>query len=147
MIPAETKKISFHYLVKPFYFPNRTQLKYYILKLLKKEGHTPEYINYIFCDDEYLLELNRQHLQHDTYTDIISFELSPKGEPILADIYISTSRVAENAREFQTGFLNELHRVIFHGALHLCGYKDKTKKDQEKMRAMEEFHLERYFRA
>ena len=137
--------IRFHFLVKPFFFPNRTRLKEFLHKLTHKEGKTVEAINYIFCDDAYLLLLNRTHLQHDTYTDIITFELSEAGEALLAEIYISVERVKDNAREFSAPFLTELHRVIFHGALHLCGYKDKTEVDVVKMRAMEEHLLHTYF--
>ena len=137
--------IRFHFLVKPFFFPHRTRLKEFLYKLTHKQGKSVKTINYIFCDDAYLLSLNRSYLQHDTYTDIITFELSEAGDPLLADIYISVERVKENAREFHATFLMELHRVIFHGALHLCGFKDKTEKDVVQMRAMEELMLKQYF--
>lgn len=104
-----------------------------------------EAINYIFCDDAYLLKINQQYLYHDTYTDIITFQLSPKGQALLSDIYISVERVRENASLFNTSIKRELHRVIFHGALHLCGYKDKTKADALKMRMAEEKALNLYF--
>ena len=106
----------------------------------KKEGE----INYIFCDDEYLLQLNQQHLKHNTYTDIITFPLSSKGEPLIAEIYISIDRVKENAEKFKVPFLHELYRVIFHGALHLCGYKDKGKAEVGLMRKKEDQYLKRY---
>jgi rRNA maturation RNase YbeY len=89
--------------------------------------------------------LNKTHLNHDTYTDIITFELSPKNEALIADIYISVERVKENAQSFTTSFQKELHRVIFHGALHLCGYKDKSKKQSQLMRFKEEENLILYF--
>lgn len=112
--------------------------------MLKKEGRSIEAINYIFCTDAYLLEINKTHLKHDTYTDIITFELSGKGDAIISDIYISVERVRENATTFRTSFLDELCRVIFHGALHLAGYKDKSKADSALMRQMEEDWLKLY---
>lgn len=94
-------------------------------------------INYIFCDDEYLLQLNLQYLNHDTLTDIITFDYV-EGKILSGDIYISVERVRENAQIFKTTFDNELVRVLAHGVLHLCGYKDKTKKDAALMRSKEE---------
>ena len=103
-------------------------------------------MNYIFCSDEYLLEVNNNFLQHDFYTDIITFDLSlSKTSPTIGEIYISVDRVKENAITHKTSFELELHRVIFHGALHLCGYKDKTKKDALLMRDKEEDCLSMYF--
>ena len=139
------KKIQFHYLVKPFSFSNRTRLKQSLLKLFKREGKRVEHINYIFCTDSYLLQINKSFLNHDSYTDIITFELSKKGTPLLADIYISIERIKENAANFKVPFTKELHRVVFHGALHLCGYKDKKKEERELMRKMEEKYLNLYF--
>ena len=137
--------IHFHYLVPPFHFSNRSGLKRFLYKQLKVEGKSIDSINYIFCDDAYLLQINQQYLKHDTLTDIITFELSPKTQPLLSDIYISVERIKENAKLYQTSFIKELHRVIFHGALHLVGYKDKTKKDSELMRMMENKWLNEYF--
>lgn len=137
-------KIRFHFLNNQFHFPQRTELKSFLLKQLYKEGKQVEAINYIFCDDNYLLEVNKQYLNHDTFTDIITFELSPKSGPLLSDIYISWERVRENAKEFKSTFRRELHRVIFHGALHLAGYKDKTARDEALMRAKEEEYLSSY---
>jgi len=145
MISANSGIIYFYFLIKPFFFPHRSRLKSFLKQLFKKEGKEVETINYIFCTDAYLLELNKTHLNHNTYTDIITFELSPKGEPLTADIYISVARVKENAATFHTSFQRELHRVIFHGALYLCGYKDKTKEQSQQMRAKEELYLNHYF--
>lgn len=103
-------------------------------------------IHYIFCSDDYLLEINRQHLQHDYYTDIITFGLSDPGQPIQAEVYISIDRVRDNARQLNYSIKEELHRVVFHGALHLCGYKDKRAKDQRIMRKMEDKYLRLYFK-
>jgi probable rRNA maturation factor len=145
MVQANKQQINFHFLTPPFFFTKRKDLKKFLLSLFKREGKSVETINYIFCTDAYLLELNKTHLDHDTYTDIITFELSPKDEPLLADIYISVERVRENAGAYNTSLKKELHRVIFHGALHLCGYKDKTKSQAQQMRAMEELCLHKYF--
>lgn len=101
-------------------------------------------LTYIFCDDEYLLSINQQFLQHDTLTDIITFDLTESDSEVNAEIYISTDRVRENAIRYEAPYPHELHRVIFHGALHLCGYKDKKKADQQLMREMESRCLEKY---
>ena len=103
-------------------------------------------INYIFCDDQYLHEINLKYLSHDTYTDIISFDNSV-GNTLHGDIFISTERVEENALGFNTEFNEELKRVMIHGVLHFCGYKDKTEREQDLMRRKEEekmklFHVE-----
>ena len=141
----EINNIHFHYLTQPFHFTNRNHLKTYLQKVAKREGYRIDTINYIFCNDAYLLEINKQYLNHDTYTDIITFQLNPKGEALLSDIYISVERVKENALLHNTTFTQELHRVIFHGLLHLCGYKDKNKKDLEEMRNQENRCLNNYF--
>jgi rRNA maturation RNase YbeY len=101
-------------------------------------------MNYIFCSDKYLLSINQQFLNHDTYTDIITFGLHDKGTPVVAEVYISTERVKENAATHGVTYTNEMLRVLFHGALHLCGYKDKRKSDVLTMRAKEDAYLKRY---
>jgi rRNA maturation RNase YbeY len=113
-----------------------------ILSENKKEGE----INYIFCDDDYLLEINRQYLDHDTLTDIISFDYS-FGNEIIGDIFVSVERVKENASDYKVTFHEEIQRVLVHGILHYCGYKDKTESDELVMRSKEEekmkmFHVE-----
>lgn len=146
MIDAQ-KKVRFHFLTKGFSLKNRGRLKQFLVELCRKEGQKVEAINYIFCDDQYLLDINKTYLKHDTYTDIVTFQLSGKGEPLLADIYISIERVKENAGNFKVSFRSELHRVIFHGALHLCGYKDKNKAQAAEMRRKENEWMERFFQA
>lgn len=101
-------------------------------------------VTYVFCNDDYLLRINQQYLNHDTLTDIITFDLSEHRDELVAEIYISTERVAENAGSFGVSYQQELHRVIFHGALHLCGLKDKTKSQQEAMRRAENECLTQY---
>jgi probable rRNA maturation factor len=137
--------VNFHQLTK-VNLQNRKALKAFIPQLFEKEGKVFESLTYIFCTDEYLLEVNNNFLQHDFYTDIITFDLSiSKTSPTIGEIYISVDRVKENAITHQTTFELELHRVIFHGALQLCGYKDKTKKDALLMRDKEEDCLSMYF--
>ena len=147
MANIDVNRVQFRYIDTSFYFPNRTRLKFFLMERLHREGFKAEAINYIFCTDEYLLILNQEYLKHDTYTDIITFALSPKGQPLISDIYISIDRVRENAKSFNKAFIHELHRVVFHGVLHLSGYKDKTKSDALRMREMEEKYLGLYFRS
>jgi probable rRNA maturation factor len=111
-------------------------LSHWISKIILHENHELGDLTYVFCDDAYLHKLNLQFLNHDTLTDIISFDNS-LGKQIHGEIYISVERVKENAGTYQVAFLEELHRVIIHGVLHFCGYKDKTKKQQETMSCKE----------
>ena len=136
--------VLFHFL-RPCTLSNREGLKKFILSIFKKEKRVLEKLDIIFCDDEYLLGLNRQFLQHDFYTDILSFPLSVANQPLIAEIYISVDRVRENALNTGASFKEELHRVIFHGVLHFCGYKDKSNADKKTMRLMEEKYLKAYF--
>lgn len=103
-------------------------------------------LTYIFCSDEYLLGMNRQFLNHDTLTDIITFDMSENKDELLGEIYISAERVRENAIKFGVTYNDELHRVIFHGALHLCGFADKKEADKQQMRKMEDKCLGAYFK-
>lgn len=137
--------ISFHFLYRQFKLTNRKFLKSFIGELLQCEGKSVDHISYIFCDDAYLLEINREYLKHHTYTDIITFSLASPKEPLVADIYISIPRVRENAESLKLSFNSELHRVLFHGALHLSGYKDKTAHEERVMRSKEDFYLRQYF--
>ena len=114
--------------------------------LFKKEKASLTSLNFIFCSDEYLLEINQQFLKHNFYTDIISFNLAANNEPVEGEIYISLDRVRENAGELNQSFKTELHRVIFHGALHLCGYMDKRPADILVMRKKEDEYLKSYFK-
>ena len=108
----------------------------WIEDVIEKEGASLGEINYIFCDDLYLHKINVEYLNHDTYTDIISFDYS-LGKTLNGDIYISTERVLENSQTFNVTFREELHRVIIHGILHYAGYKDKTEEEKEQMRTKE----------
>lgn len=102
-------------------------------------------LSYIFVTDDYLLNMNQSYLKHDTYTDIITFDLSEKNtSEIIGEIYISIDRVLENAEKEKVKYKHELYRVMIHGALHLCGFKDKTKKDKSEMTEQENIWLEKY---
>ena len=125
---------------------DRNRLKRFLVAIFKKEKKTLAELQYVFCSDPYLLEINRQFLHHDYYTDIVTFNLADKDQPTLGEIYISINRVRDNAETFDSTVTQELHRVIFHGALHLCGYKDKTAREEQQMRRMEEKYLRLYER-
>ncbi len=111
--------------------------------VIKSEGFKEGDINYIFCDDDYLFKLNKTFLKHNTFTDIISFDYSI-GKQIHGDIYISIDRVSENATKFKVKFLEELQRVMIHGILHYCGYKDKLESEKIQMREKENHYLAKY---
>ncbi|OSZ81356.1 rRNA maturation RNase YbeY [Chitinophagaceae bacterium IBVUCB2] len=143
-MPSKSK-VCFFFEKKGFVLQNRAELKAFIEILFKKEKKKLASINYIFCSDKRLLEINQQFLRHDYYTDIITFDLS-EAEATQAEIYISIDRVKENAKNEGVSFRSELLRVIFHGALHLCGYKDKTKTESNIMREREGFYLLSYFK-
>jgi rRNA maturation RNase YbeY len=145
-MPVINARIQFHF-IQPVSLEERTRLKQFIVTLFQKEKKKLAELQYIFCSDPYLLEINRQFLQHDFYTDIITFPLSDPGQPISGEIYISVDRVRDNTREFGSSLKKELHRVIFHGALHLCGYKDKSPQDEKLMREMEDKYLALYDRS
>lgn len=112
-----------------------------------RKGTRKSDLTYIFCSDEHLLQMNQQFLQHDTFTDIITFDLSEGDDVLTGEIYISVDRVKENAEKFDTSYKDELHRVIFHGALHLCGFKDKKTADKTIMRAKEDESIAAYNKA
>jgi probable rRNA maturation factor len=116
---------------------NRRKLRRFLVRLFKREGKPLESLNYIFCSDKELLKINKMYLKHNYYTDIITFDLSDQATTS-ADVYISTDRVRENARAFGTTYSKELLRVIFHGALHLCGYNDKTPNQKKTIRKKED---------
>ncbi len=135
-----------------FFFENtkiglrdRNHLKAFISKQIRSRGRKLENLNYIFCGDDALKNMNRVHLGHNYFTDIITFDLSESSKIIHAEIYISADRVRDNSRTFDSPVYRELHRVIFHGVLHLLGYQDKSEADIRKMREMENRWIEAYF--
>jgi rRNA maturation RNase YbeY len=125
---------------------SRTELKTFINKQCLKEGIHIETLQYVFCSDTFLLDINNRYLNHNFYTDIISFDLSEQKGRLIGDVYISIDRVKENAKTEGHLYMHELLRVIFHGALHFCGYKDKKPADQKIMRSMEDKWLKAYLK-
>jgi len=137
--------ISFNYETD-FELGNETLFSNWIAKIIESENKLEGEINYIFCDDDYLHKINLQYLNHDTLTDIISFDYS-EGNFLQGDIFISIERVQDNATDFNISLLEELKRVMAHGILHYCGYKDKSAEEEKIMRQKEEekmkmFHVE-----
>ena len=137
--------ISFNYETE-FELQNESDFSKWLSEVILSENKKEGEINYIFCADDYLLEINQQYLDHDTLTDIISFDYSV-GNEINGDIFVSVERVKENASDYKVTFHEEIQRVLVHGILHYCGYKDKTESDELIMRAKEEekmkmFHVE-----
>lgn len=138
------KKVSFHYADKQLNIADKTGIKSTVEKLFNLEKRKLDHIDYIFCSDDYLLEINKQYLQHDFYTDIVTFDLSENKEETIGEVYVSLDRIKDNAEKLQQPLKNETLRVIFHGALHLCGYKDKSDKDSKLMRSKEEEYIHLY---
>ncbi len=138
--------IDFNYL-NDFNLGKEEELRSWIQFVLDEEDRELGEISYIFCDDDYLLDINVKHLKHNTLTDIISFDYS-LGRVVSGDIYISVERVKENAGDRRVDFEDELHRVMIHGVLHYIGYRDKTDEDTREMRRKEDYYLSlRTFRA
>ena len=124
--------------------PEKKRLRNYLEDLFNREGRSLSFLNYVFCSDDFLLGINMEFLRHDYLTDIITFSYGGKNEPIEGEVYISIDRIKENEKAFKSGYNTELHRVIFHGALHLCGYKDKTTLQKIEMRRKEDIYLAGY---
>ena len=124
----------------------RTKLKSFINKQCLKEGIRIETLHYVFCSDAFVLDINKRYLNHNFYTDIISFDLSEQRGHLIGDVYISIDRVKENAKTGGNRYTHELLRVIFHGALHFCGYKDKKPAEMKTMRYMEDKWLKAYLK-
>lgn len=122
-----------------FHLENSSIHKKWLNFVASEENNGIDHLNYIFCSDDYLLKINKEHLNHNTFTDVITFEYATM--PIEGDIFISVDRIKENASEFNVSFMNELNRVMVHGLLHLLGYKDKTKEDKIEMTSKEDHYL------
>ena len=136
--------VSFHFL-KSITLDNRANLKAFLKKVAKKEGFILDSLEIVFCDDEYLLKINKGFLKHNYYTDIITFDLSEQHNHIVGELYISADTVKLNALELNQTIKKELHRVVFHGLLHLCGYKDKKPSEKKEMTSKENKYLALYF--
>ena len=141
----EIKNIFFFENYFSFTLKDRNRLKSFLHLLCRKEKHQLEEIRIIFCDRKEIREINNKFLKHNYDTDIISFPFSEKNKPIEAELYICIPRIKEQAKEWNCSFKEELHRVIFHGVLHLCGYNDKTPTEKLKMREKENHYLKEYF--
>ncbi|MFK7755527.1 MAG: rRNA maturation RNase YbeY [Flavobacteriales bacterium] len=137
-----SNSIHFYNADHPYVLRHKTAIKAWVLSTISEEQKQLDEISYVFCSDDYLLKINQDHLNHDTYTDIITFDYTEKGV-ISSEIYISVDRVSENAKGLSVATLDEMHRVIIHGVLHLCGYKDKSKEQALEMRAKEDYYLGR----
>ena len=120
---------------------NKLILRQWILRTIENEGSELEEINYIFCSDKFLINLNVEYLSHDTYTDIITFQYNEGTHHLHSDIFISIDRMRENAKTFKQRQLDEFHRIMIHGVLHLLGYEDKTTIKKEEMTAKENYYL------
>lgn len=140
------QQVRFHYADRKLPLKNKTLVKSFIPSIFISEKKGLNYVDYIFCSDEFLLRLNKEQLNHNYYTDILTFDLSSTKDTE-AEIFISVDRVKDNAKTFQEKLERETLRVIFHGILHLCGYKDKTKKEIIEMRKKEEYYIDRYYRS
>ena len=140
------KKIHFYFIERQPTIRHRKKLKAFIEELFSHENKRLSALSYIICSDEYLLEINQKFLKHDFYTDVITFDLSSTKRDIEGEIYLSVDRIKENAKTEAVSFQEELHRVIFHGALHLCCYKDKKSSEINLMRATEQKYLDLYFK-
>lgn len=138
------KDISFFTEDIDFTLKDKAKVRNWIGETIKTEGFNRiGELTFVFCSDEYLLDINKQYLNHDTYTDIVTFDSSEEEDVISGDIFISIERIRENATKFSVTERDELHRVIIHGVLHLCGYYDKKKEDKELMTAKENEYLEK----
>ena len=131
--------VFFHSEDISFSLKKKSSITKWILSAVTKEKRKCDIINFVFCSDQFLLRLNIEYLKHDTLTDIITFDYSSR--EIQSDIFISIERVKENAKKFNVSFEKELHRVMIHGVLHLCGYKDKKISEKKKIRVREDYYL------
>lgn len=143
-IMTKKENILFFYNTDSFYFPNRNKLISFLANMIQSEGYSIREIRIIFCGKKTVREINRKYLHHDYDTDIITFPFSEKNQPIEAELYINIPRIKEQAKEWGCSFKQELHRIIFHGLLHLCGYNDKTSEEQKEIRRREDYYLNMY---
>lgn len=140
LLPYLTSGISFNTVDTLYAVKQKIHIRKWVESAIKKEKKNVGDISFNFCSDDYLLSINKEHLNHDYYTDIITFDFC-ENNLVSGDIYISTDRVKDNAKTEKKSISNELHRVIIHGILHLCGYKDKKPADARLMREKEDFYL------
>lgn len=134
-------KINFFTEDITYTLKQKTKIRAWITATIKEEGYALEELNFILCSDAYLLRINQDYLQHDDYTDVITFDNAEALKTILGDIFISIDRIKENAKQFQSTTETELCRIMIHGTLHLLGYKDKTKAAKTQMTTKEDYYL------
>jgi probable rRNA maturation factor len=137
-------QVLFHYADRQLSLNHKRKMQSFIKQIFAREKVPFTRLDYVFASDDFVLQVNQSHLKHDFYTDIITFGLSGKGEPVVGEVYISVDRVKDNAATFHTLFEDEMLRVLFHGALHLCGYKDKKKEDIALMRKKEDTYIRQF---
>lgn len=136
------RNISFFSEDTDYTLKEKAKVRAWIHAAIEAEGFSRvRELNFVFCSDDYLLDINKQYLDHDTYTDIVTFDSSEEEEVIAGDVFISIDRIRENAAKFKVSERDELHRVLIHGVMHLCGYLDKKKEDKERMTAKENEYL------
>ncbi len=140
------KDIQFYTEGLDFELESADKICTWISETIQEEGYNYNQISYIFCDDQYLHTINVDHLSHDTYTDIITFDYTDCTTTVSGDLFISIERVQENADILNIPFLRELYRVMIHGILHLCGYKDSSPEEEEIMRKQEDVYLDKFMR-
>lgn len=138
-------EVSFHFL-SPVSLRSRKELKQFLIKMIRTESASAARLSFVFCSDRYLLKLNRKFLAHDFFTDILTFPLDSADGIIQGELYLSIDRIRDNAKQLSVSANQELHRVMFHGVLHLCGYKDKTARQISEIRQKEDLYLKRYFK-
>ena len=144
MLNGSGKNIYFFFNGVKLSLRNRRKLKEFLVSIFRWEKVKLHSLNFVFSTDKAVRSINKEFLNHDYFTDIITFCLSEKGQPVVADIYISVDRIRDNALLEKETFQRELHRVVFHGALHLCGYGDKSGEEIKRMRKREDHYLGRY---
>ncbi len=136
-----SKEIHFFSEEIKFVLPNKNKVRKWISEVFRQERKELVSLNYVFCSDAFLLDLNIKYLHHDGYTDVITFNNADFSNRIISDVFISVERVRDNSKTFNTLFIEEIHRVMIHGLLHLCGYNDKKRSEIETMRKKEDYYL------
>ena len=135
------QKINFFTEDINYTLKQKAKIRLWIIDTIKEEGYNLKELNFILCSDDYLLRINQDYLKHNDYTDVITFDNAEGLKMIVGDVFISVERIKENAKQFKSNVETELCRVMIHGALHLLGYKDKTKAAKNEMTAKEDYYL------
>ena len=146
MTNSSDPPVFFHFDSTTFSLRNRKKLKNFVAQIFNSKKRGLASLTYVFSTDRKVLQINRQYLNHDFFTDVIAFDLSDTRRNLQGEVYISIDRVRQNAKTFNVSFSDELHRVIFHAALHLCGYRDKTTREKATIKKEEDRYLAEYFK-